>query len=94
MIDLTTWDFPSPERSRLPVDRLNGTVDILLNQSGQVVHNTTYSQPVGVPDGRELLPFLDRRPVRRYRRRLGTTVSHSCRCPRAEPLRYTGTRRS
>jgi type II secretory pathway pseudopilin PulG len=49
VIDLTTWDFPSPERSRLPVDRLNGTVDILLNQSGQVVYNTTYSSPSAFP---------------------------------------------
>jgi len=44
VIDLTTWDT-TRERSRLPVDRLNGTVDILLDQSGRVVPTTTYSNP-------------------------------------------------
>ncbi|MFO0909981.1 MAG: hypothetical protein U0794_16810 [Isosphaeraceae bacterium] len=44
-IDLTTYDS-SPgqrERSRLPVDALNGYVDIMVNQSGQVVPFTEYS---------------------------------------------------
>lgn len=44
VVDLTTWDT-TRERSRLPVDRLNGTVDILLDQSGRVVPTTTYSNP-------------------------------------------------
>jgi hypothetical protein len=43
-IDLTTWDT-TRERSRLPVDPYNGTVDILVDQSGKVVPTTLYSSP-------------------------------------------------
>jgi hypothetical protein len=43
-IDLTTWDT-TRERSRLPVDPLNGTVDILVDQAGKVVPTTLYSNP-------------------------------------------------
>ncbi|GAC1475404.1 MAG: hypothetical protein NVSMB9_27870 [Isosphaeraceae bacterium] len=42
VIDMTTWDS-TRERSRLPVDALNGYVDILVNPSGQVVPFTEFS---------------------------------------------------
>lgn len=45
VVDLTTWDLPNNERSRLPVDQYSGNVDILLNQAGQVVPTTVYSSP-------------------------------------------------
>jgi prepilin-type N-terminal cleavage/methylation domain-containing protein len=44
VIDLTTWDS-TRERSRLPIDPNSGFVDIMLNQSGQVVPTTAYSNP-------------------------------------------------
>lgn len=43
-IDLTTWDS-THERSRLPVNPFNGTVDVLVNQAGQVIPTTFYSSP-------------------------------------------------
>lgn len=43
-IDLTTWATTN-ERSRLPVNALNGTVDVLVNQAGQVIPTTFYSSP-------------------------------------------------
>ena len=47
VIDLTTWNTPfgpaARERSRLPVDGLSYTVDVLLNQAGQVIPFTEYS---------------------------------------------------
>ena len=45
VIDLTTWDFPINERSRLPVDRNSHSADILVNQAGQVIPTTLYSTP-------------------------------------------------
>ncbi len=45
VIDLTTWDFPVNERSRLPVDSFSHTADILVNQAGQVIPTTLYSTP-------------------------------------------------
>ena len=44
VIDATTWNSTS-ERSRLPIDPVTGTVDILLNQSGEVVSTFPYSTP-------------------------------------------------
>ena len=44
VIDLTTWNT-TLERSRLPVDRNTGYVDILLNPDGSVVPTTLYSCP-------------------------------------------------
>jgi len=44
VIDATTWDT-TRERSRIPVDMTTGYVDIMLNQSGQVIPTTTYSSP-------------------------------------------------
>ena len=44
VIDATTWNTTS-ERSRLPVDPNNFTVDILLDQAGQVVPSNGYSSP-------------------------------------------------
>ena len=49
VVDLTTWNLATQERSRLPVDSLTGTVDILLNQRGQVVPTTVYSSPSAFP---------------------------------------------
>jgi hypothetical protein len=59
VVDLTTWNanwftttFKATtgvtyvsERSRLPVDSINGTVDVLLNPNGTVVPTTAYSSP-------------------------------------------------
>jgi prepilin-type N-terminal cleavage/methylation domain-containing protein len=45
VVDLTGWALTEPERSRLPVDPLSGTVDILLDPSGRVVPTTRYSTP-------------------------------------------------
>lgn len=56
VIDLTTWDT-TRERSRLPVDPLNGTVDILLDQAGKVVPTTTYSNPSSAQMGDSFFHF-------------------------------------
>lgn len=48
VVDLTTSFLTAkhpPERSRLPVDRLSGNVDILLDPSGRVIPTTYYSSP-------------------------------------------------
>ena len=44
VVDLTTWGT-TLERSRLPVNRYTGAVDILLNADGSVVPTTLYSSP-------------------------------------------------
>jgi prepilin-type N-terminal cleavage/methylation domain-containing protein len=44
VIDLTTWST-TRERSRLPVDKNTGYVDILVNPDGSVVPTTLYSCP-------------------------------------------------
>jgi prepilin-type N-terminal cleavage/methylation domain-containing protein len=44
VIDLTTWST-TRERSRLPVDKNTGYVDILVNPDGSVVPTTVYSCP-------------------------------------------------
>ena len=44
VIDLTTWST-THERSRLPVDKNTGYVDILVNPDGSVVPTTIYSCP-------------------------------------------------
>jgi hypothetical protein len=49
VIDLTTWNTSVPERSRLPVDPNNFAVDVLLNQSGQVLPTTEFSNPSSMP---------------------------------------------
>jgi hypothetical protein len=49
VIDLTTWNTSVPERSRLPVDPNNLAVDVLLNQSGQVLPTTEFSNPSSMP---------------------------------------------
>ena len=50
VIDDTTWNASAaglyPERSRLPNPN-NGTIDIMLNPSGQVIPTTIYSTPAG-----------------------------------------------
>jgi type II secretory pathway pseudopilin PulG len=50
VIDATTWNASTvnllPERSRLPAP-VNGTIDIMLNPSGQVIPTTIYSTPAG-----------------------------------------------
>lgn len=45
VVDLTGWALNQPERSRLPVDPVSGTVDILLDPSGRVIPTTRYSSP-------------------------------------------------
>ncbi len=45
VVDLTSWNQALPERSRLPVDPLSGTVDILLDPSGRLIPTTRYSSP-------------------------------------------------
>lgn len=45
VIDLTTWNDGSPERSRLPVDRYTGYVDIMFSPRGDVIPTTIYSTP-------------------------------------------------
>jgi len=44
VIDATTWDS-SLERSRLPVDPIAHTVDLMLNPNGQAIVSTVYSSP-------------------------------------------------
>jgi prepilin-type N-terminal cleavage/methylation domain-containing protein len=44
VVDLTTWNS-TRERSRLPVNRYAGYVDILVNPDGSVVPTTIYSTP-------------------------------------------------
>ena len=48
VIDATTWDSVTPERSRLPVDPNSFFVDIMLNPTGQVIPTTTFSNPASV----------------------------------------------
>lgn len=45
VVDLTTWAEGSPERSRLPVDRYTGYVDIMFSPRGEVIPTTIYSTP-------------------------------------------------
>lgn len=45
VVDMTSWDTAVHERSRLPVDPNSGFVDIMVNQAGQVIPTTTYSNP-------------------------------------------------
>ncbi len=50
VIDATTWNATNPERSRLPNPN-NGTIDIMVNPSGQVIPTTIYSTPAGTSLG-------------------------------------------
>ncbi|MDG3003326.1 prepilin-type N-terminal cleavage/methylation domain-containing protein [Paludisphaera mucosa] len=45
VIDLTTWNQASPERTRAPVDRFTGYVDVMFSPQGDVVPSTVYSTP-------------------------------------------------
>lgn len=45
VIDLTTWDSLTPERSRLPVDPNALTVEIMVSPNGTVIPTTVYSSP-------------------------------------------------
>lgn len=45
VVDLTTWGFDSPERSRLPVNPFTGTVDVMVTPQGEVLPNTIFSSP-------------------------------------------------
>jgi hypothetical protein len=56
VIDLTTYGTFN-ERSRLPIDPNTNYVDILLNQAGQVVPTTTYSNPGSMPMGAAFYHF-------------------------------------
>ena len=47
VVDLTTWNT-TQERSRLPVNRYTGAVDIMVNADGTVVPTTLYSTPSSV----------------------------------------------
>jgi prepilin-type N-terminal cleavage/methylation domain-containing protein len=44
VIDMTTWNT-TRERSRLPVDRFGGYVDILINPDGSIAPSTVFSTP-------------------------------------------------
>jgi len=50
VVDMTTWasSFGS-ERSRLPVDRYTGYVDIMFSPRGEVIPTTIYSTPASSP---------------------------------------------
>ena len=48
VIDATTWNSTA-ERSRLPIDPVARTVDIMVNQSGEVVSTYPYSTPASFP---------------------------------------------
>jgi type II secretory pathway pseudopilin PulG len=56
VIDLTSWGT-SRERSRLPVDRFTGYVDIMLSPKGQLVPTTIYSSPASFGMADSLLHF-------------------------------------
>jgi prepilin-type N-terminal cleavage/methylation domain-containing protein len=45
VVDLTTWADASPERSRLPVNRFTGTIDIIVSPQGEVLPNSIFSSP-------------------------------------------------
>lgn len=45
VIDATTWNNSTQERSRLPVNQFTGYVDIVINPDGTVVPTTVYSTP-------------------------------------------------
>jgi hypothetical protein len=47
VVDLTTWNS-TRERSRLPVNKYTGAVDIMVNPDGSVVPTTLYSTPSSV----------------------------------------------
>ena len=57
VVDLTTFDQSTNERSRLPVDPNTGIVDIMLNQAGQVIPTTTYSSPAATSMGAAFYHF-------------------------------------
>ena len=44
VVDATTWGL-TKERSRLPVDRFTGFVDIMINPDGTVFYNSPYGTP-------------------------------------------------
>jgi prepilin-type N-terminal cleavage/methylation domain-containing protein len=48
VIDATTWSTSAPQRSRLPVDPVTGSVEILVYPNGSVVPTTRYSTPSSV----------------------------------------------
>jgi hypothetical protein len=48
VVDLTTWGNANPERSRLPVNRFSGYVDILVSPQGDLVPSTPYSTPASL----------------------------------------------
>ncbi|MDR3620334.1 MAG: prepilin-type N-terminal cleavage/methylation domain-containing protein [Paludisphaera borealis] len=45
VVDLTTWADASPERSRLPVNRFTGAIDIMVSPQGEVLPNSIFSAP-------------------------------------------------
>jgi hypothetical protein len=67
VVDLTTWNYPptsfrppsspSLERSRLPVNRFTGYVDIIVNPDGTVVPTTIYSSAASLQMGGAFLHF-------------------------------------
>ncbi|WP_337175403.1 prepilin-type N-terminal cleavage/methylation domain-containing protein [Paludisphaera sp.] len=48
VVDATGWAALSPPRSRLPVDRLSGTVDLVVHPDGRVEPTTRYARSAGV----------------------------------------------
>jgi prepilin-type N-terminal cleavage/methylation domain-containing protein len=57
VIDMTTWNNASPERSRLPVNPYTGYVDILVYPNGTVVPSTIYSSASSFPMAATFLHF-------------------------------------
>ena len=63
VIDATTWNTGTAERSRLPIDPNSRFCDILLNPTGQAVLQTTYSNPTSIGENASFYHFwLSERP--------------------------------
>jgi prepilin-type N-terminal cleavage/methylation domain-containing protein len=57
VIDATAWGSPAPPRSRLPVDRWTGAVELLVNADGTVSYSLPYAAPSSVGMGSSFLHF-------------------------------------
>lgn len=51
MIDATDWDAASPSRSRLPVDRVSGAVDLVVHPDGRMEPASRYAPTVPIVGG-------------------------------------------
>ncbi len=57
VIDATTWQNSTPERSRLPVNSYTGYVDIIVNPNGSVDASVIYSTPTWFGMGASFFHF-------------------------------------